>query len=154
LVRWALSAAPHIFSLYGRDGRELQLAPGNSFFSCYSDALYVTDYAASQQRPSTRQDVVDFARLSDALPIIDKVSNACHARDLPEPVQLLYTLEAVLSNTLKCQGFAPQNLREAEITYEMALTPTTGGPWLSIPLCIQEFPLPAPCNWTQTVPKS
>lgn len=133
LVRWALATAPRTFSLYGRDGRELRLAPGNSFFSCYSDALYVTDYGATQQRPSTRQDVVDFARLSDALPIIDKVANACHARDMPGPVQLLYTLEAVLSNTLKFQSFAPQNLSEAEVAYEMALIANGGRPIAEYP---------------------
>ena len=133
LVRWALAAAPRTLSLFGRDGRELSLAPGNSFFSCYGDALFVTDYGATEQRPSTRQDVVDFARLSDALPIIDKVSAVCHARDMPGPVQLLHTLESVFSNTLKFHSFAPQNLKEAEIAYEMALIANGGRPIAEYP---------------------
>jgi trimethylamine--corrinoid protein Co-methyltransferase len=119
LVRAAVAAAPMCLSLFGRDGRELRLSPGNSYFCCYGDALYVTDYGATAQRPSTKQDVVDFTRLSDALPVIDKVNNACHARDMAAAVQILHTLEAVLCNTQKALGFGPQNVAEAEIVYDM-----------------------------------
>ncbi len=35
-------------------------------------------------------------------------------------------LESVLSNTLKFQSFAPQNLKEAEIAYEMPLIANGG----------------------------
>lgn len=126
LVRWAVGAAPATVGCRARDGRELPFEPGASYFSSYSDALFVTDFGATAQRPSTCQDVVDFTRVVDALPFIDKVANACSARDKPEPVQLLHTLEAVLSNTLKMNSFAPQNLMEAETAYEMA-TIANGG---------------------------
>jgi len=42
-------------------------------------------------------------------------------------------LESVLSNTLKFQSFASQNLKEAEIAYEMALI--ANGGW-----AIAEYP--------------
>jgi len=127
LVREALSAAPSSLSLFGRDGRELRLSPGNSYFCCYGDALYVTDFRATAQRPSTKKDVADFARLSDALSVIDKVNNACHARDMAAPVQVLHTLEAVLCHTLKPLGFGPQNVAEAEIACDM-MRIATGAP--------------------------
>ena len=80
LVRWAVDAAPATVRCRARDGRELPFEPGASYFSSYSDALFVTDFGATAQRPSTCQDVVDFTALVDALPFIDKVANACSAR--------------------------------------------------------------------------
>ena len=120
LVKWALDVVPRTFSLFDRDGREFKLTPGASLFSCYSDAVLVSDYGATKLRTSTKQDVVDFARLSDALPTIAIVPNACHAGDIQGPTQILHTLEAVLVNTRKLQFFAPQNRREAEIACEMS----------------------------------
>lgn len=120
LVRGSVASAPGRISLFGRDGRELSLSPGNSFFSCYADALYVTDHGATTQRPSTKQDVVNFTRLADALSVIDIANNACHARDVASPVQVLHTLEAVFGNSQKPLGFGPQNVSEAEIVCDMA----------------------------------
>lgn len=119
LIDESLEGVPQTFSLYELSGRERQVAPGESYFSLYSNGLLVSEPGAEKLRPSTKQDVADFAALGQALPQVDEVPNVCFARDYPEPVQLAHTVEAVLSHTTKMVTFAPQNVREAEIFHEM-----------------------------------
>lgn len=133
LVRWAVAAAPRGFLIYDRAGNSFAFKPGNSIFSIYTDAVSISDMGAKGQRPSTLQDVIDFVRVGDALSGIDKVPNPCHARDMPPKTQLLHTLKAVLSHTLKFQSFAPQNIYEAEIACDMALIANGNRPLAEYP---------------------
>ncbi len=119
MIDGALKAAPGTFSLYEVSGQERAVAPGAGYFSVYSDGLFISEPGAERLRPSTKQDVADFAALGQTLAMVDIVPNACHARDCPEPGQLLHTAEALLSNTTKLVSFAPQNARQAEVFHEM-----------------------------------
>lgn len=119
LIDEALKAAPETFSLYEIGGQERAVAPGEGYFSMYSDGLFVSEPGAEQLRPSTKQDVADFAALGQALPVVDIVPNVCHARDYSGSGQLLHTVEALLNNTTKLVSFAPQNARQAEVFHEM-----------------------------------
>jgi len=70
-------------------------------------------------RPSTGQDVVNWVRLGDALPEIVVANGGCYARGVPEPLQPLHTVAAIVSNTTKHNLCTPLSLQEAEIWAEL-----------------------------------
>jgi len=119
LIDESLEAVPQTFALYELSGRERSVAPGESYFSLYSNGLLISEPGAEKLRPSSKKDVADFAALGQALPQVDVVPDVCYACDFPEPLQLAHTIEAVLSRTTKLVTFAPQNARQAEIFHEM-----------------------------------
>jgi trimethylamine--corrinoid protein Co-methyltransferase len=119
-VRWALQVAPRDISLHGRNGDVLPLKHGYCHLSTYADGVNVTDYGATELRPSTRQDAINFIRLGQAMPEISIVNGVCYARDLPDPVQVLHTIEAVMLHTNKHNNAGPLNLDEAQMWVEMA----------------------------------
>lgn len=120
IVRWAIGAAPREWCLYGRNGSRLPLTKGNCHLSTYADGLFVLDYRASEPRPSTEQDLVDFVRLGQAANEIAIVGPVCYARDYPEPVQLLHTAKVVMLHSDKHINIGPLNLDEARTWYELA----------------------------------
>jgi trimethylamine---corrinoid protein Co-methyltransferase len=119
VVEAALKTVPAGFSLHDRNGNELPLEQGRSYFYSYPNSINVVDYGAQGLRPSTKQDVINWVRLGDALPEIAIANDGCYARDEPEMVQELHTVAAVISNTTKHNLSAPLNLQEAEIWIEL-----------------------------------
>lgn len=119
VVGTALQTTPRGFSLYDRRGSELPLKRGRSYFMNYGNSTNVSDYGAKGLRPSSRQDVMNWGRLGDALSEIDIANGGCYARDVPEPLQPLHTVAAVISNTTKHNSSSPLNLQEAEIWAEL-----------------------------------
>jgi trimethylamine---corrinoid protein Co-methyltransferase len=120
VVRGALRVAPQKVSLYGVNGQELPLEAGYSHLATYADALSVVDYGASAPRPSTREDVIDFVRLGQAMPEISIVNAVCYARDCPADTQLLHTVEAVMLNSDKHHNAGPLNVDDARVWVDMA----------------------------------
>ncbi len=126
MIDEALQRVPGTFSLYEISGQECPVAPGESYFDMYSDGLYIGEPGAKQLRPSTKQDVADFAALGQSQSAVDVVPNTCHARDYEGLDQLLHTLEALLANTNKLMNFAPQNAQEARVFHEMTTIASEG----------------------------
>ncbi len=120
VVREALQLASRDITLYGANGQGLPLKPGYCHVSTYSEAVNVSDYGAVQLRPSTRQDVVNFVRLGQAMPEISIVGPVCFVRDLPDPVQLLRSVEIVVLYSDKHHTVAPLSAQEALVWYNLA----------------------------------
>jgi trimethylamine--corrinoid protein Co-methyltransferase len=119
VVNAALQTAPRGFSLVDRNGTELPLDRGQGYLYSYFNSTNVSDYGAGGLRPSTKQDVVNWVRLGDALPEIAIANGGGYVRDVPEPLQPLHTVAAIVSNKTKHNLCAPLNLQEAEIWTEL-----------------------------------
>jgi trimethylamine--corrinoid protein Co-methyltransferase len=119
-VDWALKVAPRDVTLFGRNDDVLPLKPGHCYLSTYSDASNVCDYGAAGLRSSTRQDLINFVRLGQAMLEISIVGPVCYARDVPQPVQLLRSAEQVVLHSSKHINVGPLNLEEARIWGELA----------------------------------
>jgi trimethylamine--corrinoid protein Co-methyltransferase len=102
LIEDALAATPSSFTVFYRDGdRSLEIGGSNLYFVSGMDANYVWDPATKNRRAATKQDLVDFARLSDALPNIHIVAPMAVPHDVPGRSALVHAFEAVASNTTK-----------------------------------------------------
>jgi trimethylamine---corrinoid protein Co-methyltransferase len=119
LVVEAVGTAPATVVFYSRDGEQISSADQRGYHSPAPSAVNILG-SAGQRRPSTYQDVVELARLADALPGIDFVSPPAVAQDGPQVFAGVRTAEAVLCNTQKfCLAF-PLNLLEAQAWLRIA----------------------------------
>ena len=102
LVEWALSVAPKRVVLANRRGeRVMPLERNNVFYGLGSDCPNVIDVHTGERRSGVLQDVVDAARVCDALPNIDFLMSFTIASDLPQEHADLYQMQAMLSNSTK-----------------------------------------------------
>jgi trimethylamine--corrinoid protein Co-methyltransferase len=120
LLDWALRAAPRRVTMGDRDGNPaMYLEDGKAYFGSGGDCPTVIDARSGERRPGTLQDVVDFTRLTDALPNIDFVLNMAIAQDLPQAVSDLYHFEGMVNNTTKPMLFSAWNLNNLKAITEM-----------------------------------
>jgi trimethylamine---corrinoid protein Co-methyltransferase len=113
MVETALKKATHHFSLYDRRGGELALNAGNHYHASGSGNLRVEDYPSGQIRTPNLDDMVNFTRLGDALPLFKGVTP--HFLQLDQnvhpDVEELYIFQAMVKNTGKQCWTAPRNER-------------------------------------------
>lgn len=82
----SISAAPSRFKLHSRDGKHaISFGEGKVHLSSMGTAVQV-EGLDGVVRPSTAKDLVDFLRLTDALPNMDHSSWTCWPRDVPERI--------------------------------------------------------------------
>jgi trimethylamine--corrinoid protein Co-methyltransferase len=101
LVHKALSTAPRSFVLGGREERFDLTLDGRSSYLCTDGCgVHVVDLETRQQRSSRKADIVQMAKVGDALPLIGffwpMVSAQDHGRTAP-----LHECHAGLTSTLK-----------------------------------------------------
>jgi trimethylamine--corrinoid protein Co-methyltransferase len=72
LVEWALKQAPSTVILYDRDGNPVMDISGrNAYFGTGSDCPYLYDWDTGGQHEFTTQDMINGAKICDAMPNID-----------------------------------------------------------------------------------
>lgn len=103
LVEKALAAAPRRFILAGRDPQnDLDLDGRHSYLSTDGCGVETYDLETGQRRLSTKQDIVDSARLADALPAIAFYwGPMVSAQDVPAATRPIHELEASFLGTAK-----------------------------------------------------
>jgi trimethylamine--corrinoid protein Co-methyltransferase len=102
LVGNALNTAPSRLTLYDRNGKVAMRAGGYStHYGGGSDCLNVLDHQTGERRKPILQDVINAARLMDALPEIDFVMSAFLPGDIDQSIYDRYQMEAMLNNTTK-----------------------------------------------------
>jgi len=102
LVEKALQTAPHGIRLFDRRGqRALELEGDRVHFNPGSAALWMLDFETGQMRRAVTEDVVRFARLTEALEHLAAQSTAVIASDVPEPISDRYRLFLVLQHSTK-----------------------------------------------------
>ncbi len=119
-VSSALAAAPESFSLFDRTGKAIELKPGNTLPTVYSNAIKVWDWKSRQVRPSTKDDLTACVRLADAIDEIAIACPVCLPGDVPKADQMLHAMCVLMQNSIKPNEIAPQNLAEAVLWTEAA----------------------------------
>lgn len=146
LVEWALSVAPKRVVLANRKGeRVMPLERNNVFYGLGSDCPNVIDVRTGERRSGILQDIVDSARVCDALPNIDFLMSFTIASDLPQEHADLYQMQAMLSNSTKPILFVTTEFEGCVKVVEMAEI-VAGGPdaLRSNPICALYINVTAP----------
>jgi trimethylamine--corrinoid protein Co-methyltransferase len=102
LVEKALNTAPKQVQIFDRQGEPAMLLGGrNNYYGSGSDCLYIVDHRTNQRRRAVLQDVVEGARVGDALANVDFVMSMFLPSDVPPQISDVLQMEIMLNNTSK-----------------------------------------------------
>lgn len=102
LVEQALRTARREVCMYNRNGEvAMRLGGYNSYFGTGSDCLYIRDHRTGERRKPVAGDVVEAARLCDALPNVDFVMSMFLPSDMDVALTDRFQMEVMLNNTSK-----------------------------------------------------
>lgn len=115
LVWRCVQSAPSAILLWNREGTAaLRLEGWNVHFNPGSAALWILDGEIGTPHPPTTSDLVQFARLTDALEHLDAQSTALIPADVPRAIAdryrlyiaLLHSSKPIVTGTFTVEGFA------------------------------------------------
>jgi trimethylamine---corrinoid protein Co-methyltransferase len=143
LIESALRQAPPAYVLAARDpAQDLPLDGNHVYLGTDGCGVEVIDLTSGERRRSALQDVVDIARLADALPEIAFHWVAVSAQDCPPETRSLHELKAIWTHSTKhVQTESVYSEAEAHLAVQMAATVAGGRdalrqrPLLSIMQC-------------------
>lgn len=102
LVEWAVRAAPPGITLCDRTGLPAMHLEGyRSYFGTGSDCPNVIDPFTGERRQGRLEDVVNFARLVDALPNIDFLMCMAIAQEINQATSDIHHFEMMVNHTTK-----------------------------------------------------
>ncbi len=120
MVEEAIRKIPFYGTYCARDPRNDVTFDGeHSFAHALGGNPAILDLEAGRPRSSTLRDVEQATRLQDALENCHTASNLVVATDVPAPVLVIKTMEAMLKNTTKCVPGYALRTPEVEILLEM-----------------------------------
>ena len=120
LVEWALSQCPSKVSIKGRGGKNVVLGDGKLHWHNVGGARDVYDPPTRQVHPATIKDVIDSARILDALDNVTAVVPFFTPQDVPGEIMSLAMYRHTLPYTTKpVQGPGIQTRREVQIAVQM-----------------------------------
>jgi len=150
LVGRALESVPHEFALFDRDGEPTAvLGRGEPHYCPGSAAIRVLDWGQTEMRPSTLEDCVRFARLTEALPGYQLQSTCVVPTELDATVgdrnrlaaALTHCRKPIVTGTFDCASFAPMR--------DMLVAVRGGADALAeTPLAIFDCCPTAPLSWS------
>jgi trimethylamine---corrinoid protein Co-methyltransferase len=110
LVEEALAAAPREWPVPGRrEGGPLTLTDGQTYFGSGSDCLYLRDPDSHERRRIGVGDVEELAAVSNRLENLDFVMSMGLPGDVPQVVDDLWAVAAMLGGTTKPLMVAPKD---------------------------------------------
>ena len=145
-----IAGAARQFTLYGRDPKhDLEIGGKRVFFSTCGESVQTLDIGSNDYRPSSLQDIHDFARLADGLEHIHMFAQTSISNELSEDTMLHDTnaTYAILSGTTKHAAVALMDADSVDPVFEMAHRVAGGEenfkqrPFLSIGQCPIVSPL-------------
>jgi len=102
LVEKCLKTCPHRIEMYDRQGNPaLDLSGNNTYFDPGSAALKIFDFEKGTSRLPTVNDVIDMAKLTDALTHIHAQSTAVVPGDIPQAISDRFRLYVALRCSTK-----------------------------------------------------
>lgn len=122
VVNEALEKAPKQITLHARDPKhDLRLPTEGAPYICTTGlAVYVIDLDTGERRPSTRKDIADFGRLSDALKQLSYFWPTVTATDVKEDAHSLHELWTSFQNCTKhVQGVSIIDAEDAKAQIEL-----------------------------------
>ena len=120
MVTSALSTVPERITLYDRNKKVAIRAWGhNTYYGGGSDCLNILDHKTGKRREPVLQDVVNAARVMDALPEIDFVMSLVLPRDVHQSIYDRFQMEVMLNNTTKPIVFVSPDFKGCKAAVEM-----------------------------------
>ena len=120
LIEWAVRTQPKRVILCNRNGAPAMHLEGRKvYYGTGSDCPNIIDPYTGERREGTLQDVVNFARLVDALPNTDFLMCMTMASDVQAAVSDLYHFRAMVENTAKPICYTAWNLTSLKDILEM-----------------------------------
>jgi len=116
LVEESLSKTPASVTLYDRMGETSYVVGGDEVhFDPGSAGTRVVDHRTNRERPPVTDDLVTFARLTDALPNFHFQSTGLVSSDVPPVIgdsyrvyiALLHSAKPIVTGTFRVEGFGP-----------------------------------------------
>ncbi len=101
-VRESIEAAAKRIEVYNRRGRlAMTFRKDRCYYGTGSDCITTRDLYTGERRMSTKADVANLARFTDALPNMDFVMSFGIANDAPGGTNFVHQYDAMLRNTVK-----------------------------------------------------
>ena len=121
IVNQAIAQCPSHILLAGRDPENDFMMGGKEVgFTTFGTGVMTEDLETKEIRESTKQDVADIARLTDALPHIDVLTSPVVPREKPNESYDLHILEAALVNCTKHYASDAEDGARTKLLIEMA----------------------------------
>ena len=121
VVDEAVRSAPPIVLFAGRDPANDVMVGGDRVgFTNFGEAPLLIDPQSGEQRPATKADVGEAARVCDAMSEVDVFEMALNAHDVPPETADVHHVEAALANTTKCVCAATMSWEESEAAWDLA----------------------------------
>ena len=125
----AIESAPEKVLLHGRTPENDILLDSQTHvghFGIFSSNINIVDLESGKIRSSTKHDLVQIARLCDALENLTIFSRAVYPLDVSPSFMHLHTAEACLKNTTMHSIHGPESARETEQIIRMAKAVSQG----------------------------
>ena len=120
LVEESLRKAPRRMTIYDRSGRIAMRAHDyNTYYGGGSDCLHILDHRTGRRREPILQDVVDAARIMNALPELDFVMSLFLPKDVNQQIYDRYQMEVMLTNTIKPIVYVTPDFEGCKAAVEM-----------------------------------
>ncbi|MFZ5822232.1 MAG: trimethylamine methyltransferase family protein [Chloroflexota bacterium] len=127
LVKQAVAAAPHEYTVWGRDGkREMRVALDRVHFGPGPTCTYFMDPETGERRKARRGDAGMVARVCDALPNIDYIMGLSLFDDVTPILAPVYEFAEELANTSKPIVAWANNVATFTDIYRMAVAAAGG----------------------------
>ncbi|ATW26369.1 trimethylamine methyltransferase family protein [Candidatus Formimonas warabiya] len=116
VVRKAIESAPSCIDIYNREGElAMQLSGHNSYFGPGVTCPYFFDPVTMERKPATKKNVVDVAKVADALKNVDFLMSLCMVGDETPELADLHEVHAMIQNSTKpilSWAFTKENLSD------------------------------------------
>lgn len=148
LVGKCLKTLPAKIVLYDRDKNlSLTLSDNKNYTASGHNAIYVLDLETGERRKSTKKDVADFARISDALENIHMVGIQAMPQDVNPRASLLHAVDAVFNSTTKPIFFSPEALEVSRGILSIARAVISEEDLSKHPILICQLSPTSPLTW-------
>jgi trimethylamine--corrinoid protein Co-methyltransferase len=102
LVLNSIESAPDNIAIYDREANHvMDLGGHRSYYGTGSDLIYSLESETMQRHPCVLADVVQAARVADAMPNLDFIMSFAHPSDIPAPRAYLHSFQAMAAHSVK-----------------------------------------------------
>ena len=150
LVERCIKSCPSEYKLFSRD-KDSYLDFGKNVGYCASghNAIYMLDLETLERRPATKEEVGNFAKISDALDNIHIVGVEAMPQDVHPKSSILHAIDTVVNNTNKHIFYSPENVDETRASLEMLKIINDGERLQETPIAICQLSPISPLTWSK-----
>jgi len=120
MTKECIKSIPRYGKSYARDPENDMVFDGQTTYAhCEGGNPNTYDIETGEIRMSTYKDVADFAKVMDALDNCHSCGNVVVATDVPAPLLVIRTMEALMKNTSKCLSGYALRVQEVDALHRM-----------------------------------